>query len=244
MEKVDRDQISVEEFVNQQIKKWQKLYSADEKKKRAKIPVITLCMEPGSGGCIIAEQIAKQLDFDFFHRDMMHKIAESARISTAVVDSLEKERLSGVQDFIASVVKDQYIHPGIYLNALMKVVGTIGKHGNAVIVGRGANFIIPPKDRFAVRVVAPIELRIENVAHRFRVPTDIAKKRVLIRENRRRAFVRQSFNADIVDPVHYDMIINTANMSVDAAVASVVGAVMGQMSVADRAKKPKKSDSR
>lgn len=239
MEKMDQDQISVEQFVNQQIKKWQKLYTADDKKRKAQIPVITLCMEPGSGGCIIAEQIAKQLDFDFFHRDMVHKIAESARISTTVVDSLEKERLSGVQDFIASVVQDQYIHPSIYLEHLMKVVGTIGKHGRAVIVGRGANFIIPPKDRFAVRVVAPLELRIENVAHRFRVPTDIAKRRVLIRENRRRAFIRQSFNADIVDPTHYDMMINTGQMSVDAAVASVIGAVMGQMSVADKAKKKK-----
>lgn len=229
MENVDREDPSVEEFVNQQIKKWQKSYSADEKKKKARIPVITLCMEPGSGGCIIAEQLARHFGFDFFHRDMVHKIAESARISTAVVESLEKERLSGVQDFIASVIKDQYIHPSIYLDHLMKVVGTIGKHGHAVIVGRGANFIIPPKDRFAVRVVAPLEQRIENVSHRFKVPTDIAKRRVLIRENRRRAFVRQSFNADIVDPIHYDLILNMANLSVEAAVAVVVGGVMGHM---------------
>ncbi|WP_054033749.1 AAA family ATPase [Desulfatitalea tepidiphila] len=224
-----QDEQSVEQFVNQQIKKWQKLYTADEKKKTAKIPVITVCMEPGAGGCLIGEQIANRLGFDFFHRDMVHRIAESARISTTVVDSLEKERLSGVQDFIASVIKEQYIHPSIYLEHLMKVVGTIGKHGHAVIVGRGANFIIPPKDRFAVRVVAPLEIRIENVSKRFRVPTDVAKQRVLIRENRRRAFIRQSFNADIVDPVHYDMILNTGNMNVDAAVEAVIGAVMGRL---------------
>jgi len=229
-----QDEPSVEQFVNQQIKKWQKLYTADEKKTTAKIPVITVCMEPGAGGCLIGEQIAKRLGFDFFHRDMVHKIAESARISTTVVDSLEKERLSGVQDFIASVIKEQYIHPSIYLDHLMKVVGTIGKHGHAVIVGRGANFIIPPKDRFAVRVVAPLEIRIENVSKRFRVPTDFAKQRVLIRENRRRAFVRQSFNADIVDPVHYDMILNTGNMNVDAAVEAVVGAVMGRLKSAKK----------
>lgn len=225
----DREQISVEEFVQNQIKKWQTLYSVKDRKKLAQIPVITVCMEPGAGGCLIAEQVANRMGLDFFHRDMIHKISESARISTTMVESLEKERLSGVQDFIASIVKDQYIHPSIYLDHLMKVVGTIGKHGRAVVVGRGANFIIPPKDRFAIRIIAPLDVRVENVAKRFSVPTDTAKRRVLVRENRRSAFVRQSFNADISDPIHYNLVLNTGDLSIETAVDAVVGAVMGRL---------------
>lgn len=235
MNNSDNVQISVEEFVNNQIEKWKKLYSAGTKKKKIQIPVITVAMEPGAGGCWIAEKVAQRLDFDFFHSDMVHKIAESARISETVVDSLERERMSGVQDFIASVIKDQYIHPSIYLEHLMKVVGIIGKHGRAVIVGRGANYIIPPKDRFAVRVVAPLEVRIQNVARHFGVPSETAKRRVLVRESRRGAFVRQSFNADIADPVHYDMVINTHFMSIEAAVEAIIGGVMGRMGTGKKA---------
>jgi cytidylate kinase len=227
MPTLNRDDLLIEDFVQQQIEKWRQLYTKDDKQKRAKIPVVTLCMEPGSGGCLIAEQVAKRLDFDFFHRDIIHKIAESARISATLVESLEKDRLSGMQDFIASVVKDQYIHPSIYLDHLMKVVGTIGKHGRAVIVGRGANFIIPQKDRFSVRVVAPEHVRIERVAKQFKVSGDVAKRRVTVRENRRQAFIRQSFNTDICDPFHYDLILNTAYVSVEAAVESIIGAMMG-----------------
>jgi cytidylate kinase len=224
---------SVEEFVLKQIGKWKK-YASSARKKKVQIPAITVCMEPGSLGCVIAEQVAKRLGFDFFHRDMVHKISDSVRISTTVIDSLEKERLSGVQDFIASVIKDQYLHPSIYLDHLMRVVGTIGKHGRAVIVGRGANFIIPFKDRFAVRVVAPLELRIQNIADRFNVPTDVAKRRVLVRENRRRAFVRQSFNADICDPIHYDMVLNTGSMTIESAVEAIIGGVMGRVGIAHK----------
>jgi cytidylate kinase len=191
-------------------------------------------MEPGSGGCIIAGQIAERLGFDFFHRDIIHKISESARISATVVESLEKERLSGVKDFISSLVKDQYIHPDIYLDHVMRVIGTIGKHGHAVVVGRGGNFIIPRKDRFAVRVIAPLEKRIENVAQHFNVTTDAAKRRVLVRENRRRAFIRQSFNADICDPIHYDLMLNTGHLSVEAAVEAVIGAVIGRVGKAQK----------
>lgn len=222
-----KEKQSIEDFVQHQIEKWQKAYSVEYKKQQAHIPVITLCMEPGAGGCMVASALSERLGFDFFHRDIIHRISESARISTTVVESLEKERLSGVQDFIASVVQDQYIHPSIYLEHLMKVVGTIAKHGRAVIVGRGANFIIPPEDRFAVRVIAPLETRVENVARRFGVPTDTAKRRVTVRESKRRAFVRQSFNADINDPIHYDMTLNTQRMSIESAVDAVVGAVIG-----------------
>lgn len=229
MQSTDQDHQSIEEFVKKQVDKWQKLYAGEDRKKKAQIPAIALCMEPGSGGCKIAEKIAQRLGFDFFHRDIIHKIAESARISTTVVESLEKERLSGVQDFISSLVKDQYIHPSIYLDHLMQVIGTIGKQGHAVVVGRGGNFIMPTKDRFAVRVVAPQAFRIENVAKWFGVPTDAAKRRVLVRENRRSAFIRQSFNADISDPIHYDLVLNTEHLNVDAAVESVIGAVMGRI---------------
>lgn len=227
MHATEGEELSIEEFVKKQISKWEKLYS--DKKKKAAIPVITLCMEPGSGGCHIAQKTAQRLGFDFFHRDIIHRIAKSAHISTTVVESLEKERLSGVQDFISSLVKDQYIHPDIYLEHLMRIIGTIGKHGHAVIVGRGANFIIPPKDRFAVRVIAPEDVRIENVARQYGVPSDTAKRRVTVRENRRRAFIRHSFNTDIEDPIHYDLIVNTGRLSVEAAVEAIIGAVMGRI---------------
>lgn len=229
MNTTDREELSVEGFVQKQVEKWHKLYTAEGKTKKAQIPTITLCIEPGSGGCFIGEQLAKRLGFDFFHRDIIHKISESAHISTTVVESLEKERLSGVQDFISSLVKDQYIHPNIYLDHVMRVIGTIGKHGNAVVVGRGGNFIIPAKDRFAVRVIAPLDVRIENVVRQFGVTSDAAKRRVLVRENRRQAFVRQSFNTDICDPIHYDLLLNTENLGIDAAVEAIVGAVMGRI---------------
>ncbi len=229
MPTMDREELLTEKFVLKQVEKWQAFYAKGDKKKKSNIPVVTLCMEPGSGGCTIAELVAKRLEFDFFHRDMVHKISESARISDTMVESLEKERLSGVQDFIASIVKEQYIHPSIYLDHLMKVVGTIGKHGRAVVVGRGANFIIPPQDRFAVRVIAPLEMRIENVAKHYGVPSDTAKRRVMVRENRRRAFIRQSFNADICDPLHYDLILNTGSMNAEACVEAILGSVLGKL---------------
>ena len=149
---MEKKKVSAEKFVKDQIKKWEKLYPGKGKIEEARIPVITISKAPGAGGNILAQQVAERLDLDLFNRDIIKEIAESAKISASVIETLEKERLSGVEDFISSLVNKQYLYPGLYLEHLMKVVCTIAEHGRAVIVGRGANFILDPKKRFSVRM--------------------------------------------------------------------------------------------
>ena len=190
---MEKKKISIEQFVKEQVKKWESMYPAKDREGEARIPVITVSMQPGAGGSMVARRIAERLEFDFFHRDIINGIAESAKISASVIETLEKQRLSGVEDFISSLVNKQYLYPGLYLEHLMQVVCTIAEHGRAVIVGRGANFILPHEKRFSVRVVAPLEVRIQNIVRRYSVSAEEAKRRVIRRESRRSAFIRQSF---------------------------------------------------
>jgi cytidylate kinase len=216
---------SIAKFVKHQIRKWEISPAKKDLKPEVGIPVITVSMEPGSGGRCIAEQVAGRLGFDYFHRDIIQGIAKSAEIRESVIDTLEKERLSGIEDFIASLYKTQYLYPGIYMEHLLKVINTIAEHGRAVIVGRGANFILPPEVRFSVRVIAPLQIRIENVARTYGVKEEDAKRRVIGRESRRGAFVRKSYNADVSDPQNYDLIINMGRMRIESAVETVIAAV-------------------
>ena len=221
--------MSLEKFVKEQVKKWESMVPAKGGKEAAQLPVVTVSMQPGAGGCFAAQKIAERLNFDFFHRDIIKGIAESAKISASVIETLEKERLSGIGDFISSLVNKHYLYPGLYLQHLMEVICTIAEHGQAVIVGRGANFILPSAKRLSVRIVAPLEVRIQNIVNSFDVAEDEAKRRIIMRESRRSAFIRQSFNADISDPNHYDLTINTAKMSIASAVEAVIGAVMATL---------------
>ena len=221
-----KEKVSIKQFVNDQVKKWERMYAQAGRQAESRLPTITLSMEPGSGGTLLAQQIADRLEFDLFNRKIVEEIAKSAEIRATVIETLEKDRLSGIEDFIASLVKDYYIHPDLYLEHLFEVVSTIAKHGRAVIVGRGANFILPPAEIFAVRVIAPLNIRIDNVARHFQVTSEEAKRRVIRRESRRQAFIRHSFNADIANPIHYNMTVNTGKMSIAAAVEAVIAAVM------------------
>ena len=121
-----KKEVSIDQIVKKQIKKWEGRFDGKKSQAKAQIPVITVSMEPGSGGSILAARIAERLEFDYFHRDIVEKIAKTAKIRGAVVNSLEKERFTGVKDFISSLVEDQYIHPDTYLRHLLPVISTIG----------------------------------------------------------------------------------------------------------------------
>jgi cytidylate kinase len=216
---------SIAQFVKHQIRKWEIPPPKAGKKPEVRVPVISVSMEPGSGGSLVAQTVAKRLGFDYFHRDIIEGIAKSAKIRASVIDTLEKERLSGIEDFIASLYKNQYLYPGIYMQHLLEVINTIAQHGRAVIVGRGANFILPPEQRFSVRVIAPLQIRIQNVVRAYGVKEEDARRRVIRREARRGAFVKRSYDADIADPENYDLTLNTGRMPIESAAEAVIAAV-------------------
>jgi cytidylate kinase len=207
--------------------KWSRALPKKDKKADPRAPVITLCMEPGSQGCLVSEKVAALLGFDLYNREIIRAIAKSMKTSTVRIDALEKERLSGIEDFIACLIEEKYLHNDIYMEHLVKVVNVIADHGNAVIVGRGANFILPFEQRFAARIIAPAEIRVANIVRACGATAEEARRRITRREARRRAFVRQSFNKDIRNPSHYDITLNTARLGVAAAAEAIVVAAVG-----------------
>ena len=220
------DNTAVIKFIESHVGKWSRALPETEGQAAVRAPVITLCMEPGSQGCQVAQAVADQLGFALYNRDIIKAIAKSMKTSTDRIDMLEKERLSGIEDFLACLIEEQYCHNDIYMEHLVKVVRVIANRGNAVIVGRGANFILPFENRFAVRIIAPSEIRVSNIMRAFGAKDEDVRQRITRREARRRAFIRQAFNKDIRNPSHYDMTLNTARLSVAAAATAIVAAAV------------------
>jgi cytidylate kinase len=218
---------SIPQIIEEQVHRWQLTRKKEEPQKEG-VSIVTLSREPGSGGRIIAGRLAEKLGIDIFHQEVIHQIAKSADVSETVLETLDERGLNTLEHWISSLVHERHLWPDRYMQHLMKVIGTIGNHGRAVIVGRGANFVLPPEKRFAVRIVAPQAWRIENVSREFDLLPNEAKRRVLQTESDRRGFIRKYFNADIADPTNYDLVINTATLNLDDA-ANVISAALGMV---------------
>lgn len=215
---------SIEKIVEDQVRQWNQ-FKIEKKESPKGISVITVSREFGSGGALVAAQLAKELGFDLFNREIIQEIAESANISARVLETLDEKGLSVLEDSIAAVIRDRHLWPDELLKHLMKVVGAIGSHGRAVIVGRGVQFVLPENETLKVRIVAPLNVRIGNVVRAMDVAESEAQKMILKNDSDRRSFIRKYFYADTRDPLNYDLVINTARMSIDAAVKSIVASL-------------------
>jgi cytidylate kinase len=216
---------TIQQIVEEQSKRWEMMKSNTKQDRYNEIFVITVSREPGSGGKLIAQGIAEKLGFDLFHREVIHEMAESAQAKKMLMETLDEKGLSVIEDLISSLVYDRHLWPDEYLKHLMKVVGTIGKHGRAVIMGRGANFILQKERAFRIRVIAPLERRIQNVMKEYGSSEEETRRRVLRTESDRMSFIRKYFNTSITDPMNYDLIINTDTMNLDMAIKAVTGAL-------------------
>jgi len=216
---------STHKIVEEQVTKWNYVKSGVGTKKIAPVPVVTISREAGSGGRIVAERVAAKLGFDLFHQEVVHEMAKDADISVRFMETLDERGLNMLDNWIAALVDERYLWPDQYMQHLMKVIGTIGKHGKSVIVGRGANYILPVKTRVSVRIIAPFDLRRRHVAKEFNLSESEAERRITLTESRRRSFIRRYFNASISDIYQYDLVINTENLELDDAVAAIEAAV-------------------
>ena len=215
---------SVQQIVQDQVHGWQ-IAHTEAPKIPEPISVITISREPGSGGNILAERLGDELGYDVYHQKIIHQMAESTDISESFLEQVDEKGLGFVEDRICSLLNPRRLGQDQYFRQLLKIIRSIGKHGHAVLVGRGANFILPFAKRLSVRLVAPQELRIKRVSRDFGVSMQEAKRRVSQTELNRKAFIRKYFNADVSAPENYNMVINTGLFSIESAVYCIKCAI-------------------
>jgi cytidylate kinase len=95
----------------------------------------------------------------------------------------------------------------------------------AVLLGRGAASILPSERALRVLVVAPETLRVERIARAQGISVADAKAHVASADTARRAALQDLFGVATEDLAHFDLVLNTEALSVEAAAALVVDAL-------------------
>ncbi len=210
--------MTLERMIDEQARKWQQATDKRRKKQEPPGPVITISREPGCEGHALAKRIAEELKIDLFDRQIIQEVAKSSSMSERVVSSLDEKGRSILDNWIQFLKSVRWFSSDEYVYHLTSVIGTIHEHGGAVILGRGANMVLPPEDTLRVRFIAPMDARVQNLAKELNVSTEKAKQQIIKEESDRKAFIRKNFHTDIDDPVNYDLVINIQYLNADKIV--------------------------
>jgi cytidylate kinase len=193
-------------------------------------PLITISRQHGAGGREVARRVAERLGLDFFDRQIIGRIAESAHLSELVVRTLDERARKTLTDWLAGFMSEGHMSPGTYHEHLMRVIGTIAAHGNAVILGRGAHLILGRGRALRVLVVAPLAARLLEVGRRQGLSERDARSLILRVDAERRGFLAQHFHTDERDITAFDLVANTEALGVEGAVNAVCTAVAAMTS--------------
>ena len=200
--------------------------------------VITISRQSGSEGNEIARILCEKLGYRLFDKALIIQLAEKLG-QEPEKSADETEGLSKARALVERILNP--LQPGIDSHhlahkALSLENGSImtktqvrdlilaaHSQGNVVIVGRGSQVVLAGMpDVLHVRIVAPLERRIQNWQEREGLSFEDASKRVHDRDKAHVDFVKHYFDTDIGDPALYDMVINTAKFPPDIAADLII----------------------
>lgn len=221
---------SIDAIINRQLLRWElerKQLEAQEApaQKTPPMPVVTISRQTGSRGSYFASRLATSLKYQHLHRDVIDRIAESSGYRARIVESLDEKHRNELELMIESLLTGKSVDHYDYVKHLHRIVLSMAQLGGVILVGRGGNFILGLNRGFHIRVIAPIEKRVENIKTYRRVSTGEAEEMVLESDRARREFIRKVFDRDIDDPTAYDMVINSAYLDVEDLLDAVSMAV-------------------
>jgi cytidylate kinase len=224
MGKILRD-ISIEKQISKHVQHWETERAEWEREttpsphQAPKKPgsYIAISRELGSGGTEISQRVAEKLGWQHYDREIIEAIASRTRVREELVARFDEHLQSEWETYLYNFLTHQLLNNTQYMTLLTKVLVSIAQCGNAVILGRGANFILPPDKGLRVRVVAPLEVRRDRLMQAKGYDDKAAEQAIAEQDRARHDFLQHHFRCRLEEPFKYDVVINTGQIGLAAA---------------------------
>ncbi|MGC9944617.1 MAG: cytidylate kinase-like family protein [Verrucomicrobiota bacterium] len=193
-------------------------------------PYLLVSRECGAGGSLLAQMAGDRLGWNVFDSKIVNEIAQAAHVHNRLVQSVD-EHIHSIweqtwREFLLEELPDKR-----YLRHLRQVVLTLGHLGDVVLVGRGAQYFLPAPGGLRVRLVGPLEARIQRVAHLDNISIDLARAKVKEVDAERAAFIWKVFKKDVSSPLNHDIVINTGEINFEIATQIVLDLLQKKLGV-------------
>jgi cytidylate kinase len=211
-------------------------------------PAITISRQTGAGAVTVAYLVAEQLDKEcpgeppcpwaVFDRNLASEILKDHKLSAKIERFMPEDTKFPLTDALEAVLG---LHP---INWTLKEYAkeTIRKlvmKGNVIVVGRGGAIVTGLLPRILhVRLVAPFDFRVQHFAEFYRVTNEKATQLVREKDEARRRYVQDYFNADVNDLSHYHLVINTQRNGFEGAAQIISNTLVNRIMPVGPKKEP------
>jgi cytidylate kinase len=196
---------------------------------------VTISRQAGCGAAVVAGKLACYLQtliqwdgrpWTVYDRNLIDKSLSDHGLPAYLAKVLREDRASQLEDFMADALG---VHPpsAVLLQHITETVLKLAVDGNVILIGRGGNMVTAKLPHVLhVRLVAPLEQRIEHCVEALHMTREQAAKFCSAEDHARQRYFKQYFNASIDNPLLYHLIINTGQVSYDEAARIIGDAVL------------------
>jgi len=208
--------------------------------------IITVSRMFGSGGSDVAARVARQLGWPVLDNAVVDAVAERLGISRAEASSIE-ERVPSLSERIASSLRmstPEFVVPVAdasltetaevrIVDVTKRVMQEAAQHGDAVIVGRGAQCMLADRpDALHVFCYAALPALVEYaIAHRGVNPANAAHE-VEKMNRQREQYIKRNWGRDWRAFENYHLCVDTGRLGIETAADVVVAAARERFNLA------------
>jgi cytidylate kinase len=213
---------TLERMVSRQVRRW---VLQEERLKAPDIPrCVALSRQPGSGAAELGKLVAEDLQFGFFGAELVDQIARTSHVHPRLVANLDERLRGAIERFVRDGIRVREYDESHYHEALMRVLGTFAERGMAVLLGRGAPYVLPEERTLRVLVVASEPYRLARLQAATGLDPESARDRLIREDQQRQRFIEHYFGVCPDDPILYDLVVNTETLGTPNAARLVTHA--------------------
>lgn len=208
--------------------------SADISKSFKPGPCITISRETGCEADKISDAVIHLLEssgkfpnrhWAVFDKNLIQLVLDDHHLPQKLEEYLSEEKTSALSSAMNEMLG---IHPPLWklVKQSAETILQLAHIGNCIIVGRGANIITAKlQNVFHVRMIAPYEVRVENIMSRFNFSNKDAIKFIKKEEASRKNYVKEYFHCDADDSAQYHLTINVHLCGIEGSANIIASAV-------------------
>lgn len=200
--------------------------------RRSEIPAsltVALSRESGSRGTSIARRVGRKLGWQVYTQELLDYIVHEGADHSGVLAHLPAEAVHWAEGRIDCLVQERKISTERNVLDLARVILALGAQGDAVLVGRGAGYLLPHETTLHVRVVAPLPDRIAYMSQWLRLTMEEAAEQVRLLDRRRSDFMQTHFHHSTADVYPYDLLLNSSLLGEETCVALIAQAARAKL---------------
>ncbi|MEQ9411802.1 MAG: cytidylate kinase-like family protein [Fuerstiella sp.] len=188
-------------------------------------PYLLISREIGSGGSEIARMVGEKLGWDVLDREIVDYLAAHYGTPRSLVEIADEQHISWIEDVLTGWMGRQEWTPAKYVHRLHHLLMLAAHHGDVVVVGRGAHYILPREHGLSVRIVAPLSYRADQIARERGISAREARQVVTDADHQQSVYIKENFHHAVDDAHMYDLVINVEKLGREMAAQLTVDAI-------------------